>query len=190
MLTTAEFLALCEAEPRRVEAALAALCFSHGGDGPCPPPYLADYSIAGAMMMALPTFWPRTRGVNTPTRGDSGRATILASHAWGEHQSLGAVMTQRPNRLVMWRNKCRGQRLKFAPQVQGQKQASAKAPFGGPAREPNERRDLVTSYVCREAKDLCRDGLTRFPSPGLLESRPRRLTPTPCLGRDGRESSS
>ena len=45
MITTAEFLQVCEADPRRVEAAIAALC---------PPPYLADYSLVGAMMMALP----------------------------------------------------------------------------------------------------------------------------------------
>ena len=78
--------------------------------------------------------------------------------------------------------------LEDSPMRTRSKAASAISRLAGRAREPNERRDLASSYVCREAEDLCRDVVSRLPSPGLLEFRPRRLTPS-SFGT-GRERSS
>ena len=75
------------------------------------------------------------------------------------------------------------------PMLSRSKASLSEDPASGSAGEPNERRDPASSYVCREAEDLCRDDKARLPSPGLLESRPGRLTPSPQRAA-GRESSS
>ena len=54
-------------------------------------------------------------------------------------------MADKPHILRISRNKCRGHTaaFEFISRRKGQKQAKAKAPFGGPARDINERRYLA-----------------------------------------------
>ena len=83
------------------------------------------------------TFWARGRGTMT----DMFCVTKPKSRP-----SCGFAPPKCPSRPA----------AEMSPRSRGQKQPERRPPMG-PAREPNERRDLASSYVCRKGEDLCRD---------------------------------